>query len=199
MCKIHPEDESLIVLASNENKSDAFWMKCFGFLALPCCCIGLSCFGISSISKDFAEKYANIVKFYGGIEKCNLIKKKVDIEIDLFNRSVMDIRNSEPNLHIDPNVTLFDLIRQNNKQLSEITTRLMYFKYITSKEYATTLWNRYLELGGNSNLIIYGLIEYLLTFNSSTSKMMEVFIHNVCSNTPLRVEVLLAKKNVLVD
>lgn len=199
MCRIHPENESLIVQASCENKSDAFWMKVFGFVAMPCCCIGLSCFGVSSISQAFAERYAYIVKFYGGVNHCNLIKNKVDKEIDIFNRSILDVRcSNNPNLHIDPNITLLDIIRTCNTHLDDILRHVCFTNYITNKDYSVAVWEKYVELGGNSNVIIYGLIEYLLTFNCSTSKKMEVFVNNLTTNTSLRVEILLAKKNALL-
>lgn len=198
MCKIHPENESLVVQASRENKSDAFWMKVFGFVAMPCCCIGLSCFGVSSISQAFAERYANIVKFYGGENNCNVIKNKIDKEIDIFNRSIIEVRClNNPNLHIDPNITLLDIIKTSNTHLDNIIRQVCFTRYITNKDYSVAVWNKYVELGGNSNVVIYGLIEYLLTFNSSTSRMMEDFLNKLTSNTSLRVEILIAKHKAI--
>lgn len=192
--------KSLIVQALEDNRSDANWMKCFGILSLPCCCIGLSCIGISTLSTNFANKYESVIKLYGGREICDLIKIKVDNEIDLFKKAIVQVHLSPLNedIRCDPNITLLDIVRLHNKRFDDIT-KLVFLSYNrhTSKEYNALILDKYIRLGGNIHVIVFGFIEYLLTMHNPTSKVMEAYLHNMSSNTSLRLEILLAKEKAM--
>ena len=58
--------------------------------------------------------------------------------------------------------------------------------------YHQSVWNSYIEKGGDQSVVIYGFVELLLETKAPTSLIMKTYILNILNNISLKNEMLKA-------
>ena len=175
----------------------------YGCLCMPCCCLGCSFLILKKIPQEYNNNYRKIVEFYGDRHSCNRLRSLINIELQIFRKSVTQVNDTiDPNL-IFSDISIIDIILRNNIKINKI------FKGINSSfdltnnlkqinnEYSVAIWNEYLKNNGNYHIIIYGIIEYLSGIYSEVSEITNSFMENIISDTTLRSEILSHKTFIL--
>lgn len=190
---------SRIELASRKNKKDSILLKILGVLCVPCCCAGCICMALSTEVTTYAQLYARLIDFYGGIVLARQMATRVRKQIQIFEEAVRHVNNtSDPKtLSIDPQLTLFDLIRYYNTRFNEvcksasaggILEAIQDLQRNSKRAYHSAVYNTFIQMGGNPDDVIYGFIELLLETADPTSTFAIGYVKQILTNTSLKNE-----------
>jgi hypothetical protein len=145
-------------------------MKCLGWTCIPCCCVGCACLSISEgMSVLFANAEA-VVRFYGGRDAMIKVAEDVRHENCLFLQALENVRKKGVSMY---RLSLLECIQLADDKGVDLGRALssasaMDFGRIFGGPsqgtitYAQAVFHEYVELGGNTARIVYGLPEYML-------------------------------------
>lgn len=210
MTRVSPTDKlpkSLIEIAASKNKSNAIWLKISGWLCIPCCCAGATCLAMYPYINEFAILYKRLIEFYGGVIPTRVVAQKIFVQKELFTQAVIAVNNFCEPFIIDPKMNLLDLVKEFHPKFKVLLNDeiLNTFLQITRngqshKDYKKLVWTKYIELGGNSNIFIYGFIEYIIGEIDPTSDRAKKYIIMLLNNNAFRAEIEeIGKTHVFVD
>lgn len=195
---------SRIELASKKGRKDSFVLKFLGYLCIPCCCAGCICLGLATEVSAAAQLYVQLIEFYGGIVLARQMAARVRQQANIFRDAVIHVNNSTTSsLSIDPNLTLLDLVRYYNPRFNETCRRSSCLAILDTiqdmqknrnKAYYSSVWNTFIEMGGNPNTVIYGFIELILETSDPTSTNATNYAKQILTNISLRNEIEQANK-----
>ena len=188
MAKVLPRNNgSYLVNSYKETRKALFWAKFWGWLCIPCCCMGCICLAPATVMSSMLEDLAKLIKIYTP-EKLKEVAKDIDIEQDLFIQAcnVVNVKATK----VFPNIKLMDCLCLIDKKLESMldyySSSFDYFGNKAEKDaYMTLVYNTYIELGGNVNVIVFGYPEYMARFNDPTSDKMMVIFHKLTTKTQL--------------
>lgn len=159
------ENASRIVVLYKIYKMSLFMTRCFGVLTLPCCFLGMICLALNEDDKRDMKYLFKIVDMYG-VEVLNKLAPLVAKEHELFLRACREV-NEGGGVTIYPNVTLLDALRVGMPSVGGVLCILdssglgRYGGGKDKEEYLGLVYKRYIELGGNIGMVVYGLPEYV--------------------------------------
>jgi hypothetical protein len=184
--KIYPEG-SYLLRFSKEFKSNIFWGKFWGWMCMPVCCMGCICLLPAKIFEALIEDIQKIIKIYTPHGLTNLARRISD-EQSIFMEAC-NIVNSKTQ-YIFPDVNLVDVICVMRPNLKSMLSMLYVYDILgmnkQSKDaYLSQIYQEYTAKGGNENVIIYGLPEYLSRFNDPTCDKMLNLFKKLASETQL--------------
>jgi hypothetical protein len=114
-------------------------------------------------------------------------------EIEIFSKAVIKVNNMTTVI-IDPNLSLLELVKDNVPKfktvlVSEISCIIFNNKSEIYKEYYKNVWESYLELGGDSKVVIHGYIELLLQKGLEPTSMTALtHVDKILNNLSLQNE-----------
>ena len=181
---------SYIELAAKSTKSTNFWLKFWGYLCIPACCVGCVCLGVSLEIGEIALLYSKLVDFYGGVIIARQMANRIRIQKQIFKEAVIHVNNTFEN--IDPNLTIFDLVRKYNHRFNAVfaqdTLESMFNSSAHYTAYYKAVWDTFIEMQGNPNTVIYGFIECILENVDPTSLKAIYYAKLIINNISLRNE-----------
>ena len=183
---------SRIVQELQAAKKNAFLTKLSGWLCVPFCCIGCACLLVAEIPAKFVEQCNALIDFYDGEKRLGVLAVKIKKEQSLFREAVTQANSVISPELIDPNITLFDVIRDMNPRINSLCMKDIYFgiSKIKNLTYSQEIWRTYQQNGGNYHVVMYGIIEYMFMVYHVDSNKVADYITKVLSDTSFRVEVL---------
>lgn len=184
---------SCIIGTRNVHAKQTFLLKLSGWLCVPCFCSGCVCLAISSATEDIRSKYDAVIKFYGGEKIVVNIAEKVKVQTLIFRHAVTEVNKVVNPRNIVADIDMFMMCKDMCPLFKAVSvTTLHSFISVANKSesYVVNVWNKYLELGGNYHIVIYGIIEYLCTVADPTSIYVTKYVDLLIKDTAFRSEVL---------
>lgn len=189
MCSVHPNvPESAIVATAKSQAKTTFWLKFFGWLCVPMCCLGFACIGSAMLTEEIKDKFNKLIDFYGGINHVRMIAVRVRIEANLFRRAVTKVNKEVSPRIIISDINLVTVIKDMVPTFKAVCPRSFDGEHNTN--YSKAIWDAYLEMGGNYHAVIYGLVEYMCTISDPTSINVDSYVQLLIKDSSLRAEVL---------
>ena len=131
-------------------------------------------------------KYKAIVEFYGGRQNlCNL-NASIKKELQLFDEALANE---------DIFMTILDVIQDMDPRFCTCCDYSLNMSHGKNIVFSTFIWEKYLRLGGNYHVIIYGLFEYLCMFHEPTSKYICGFLEMMLVRNSVLKKEILSHKN----
>ena len=196
---------SIIVKTSFILQKRLFWLKFWGVLCMPLCCIGLSCVMIREVILNFGPKFKKIIAIYGGETNLEILTERIKRELRLFNESVRFANLVVDATCINQNITITDVIfymfPEVKKNLSIDSNQIYIENEAYSKNedrqrmYNEQIWERYMKLGGCYHVIVYGYIEYMCMNTDPLSTNIEIIIDKFLTDSKLSTECLSHKSD----
>ena len=181
---------SLLELAAKSSGSTSFWLKFWGYLGIPVCCLGCVCLGASLEITEISSLYSKLVDFYGGVIMTRQMANRVQIQKKIFRDAVIHVNSTFE--HIDPNLTIFNLVRKFNHRFNAVfaqdTLEYIFKSKTDYTAYYKAVWDTFIEMEGNPNTIIYGFIECIIDHVDPTSMTAIYYVKLILNNISLRNE-----------
>ena len=183
--KIYPEG-SYLLRFSKELRKNLFWGNFWGWLCMPVCCMGCICLLPAKIYEVLVEDIKKIIKIYtpDGLSR---LSRKISIEHTLFLEACVIVNATSGNIF--PDVNLVDVLCVVNSNLKTMLSMFYLFELGFNKknkdEYLLKIYQEYTAKGGNENVIIYGLPEYLARFYDPTCDKMLTLFNKIARETQL--------------
>ena len=158
------KQETSKILKDLENVLFLAWFSC----VLPC----IPCIGNNFTYMRRLPMLKRIVEFYGGKGKLRAVAERVRRERALFQQAVRDEAEVKPFVNMF-DVSLIELVtRFNNPRLRALcppNNGLFHIgpnqpgfckvEFLTRETYLERLWTRFKKLGGNADVVAYGIVE----------------------------------------
>ena len=189
MAKILPRSNgSYLVNSYNETRKALFWAKFWGWICVPCCCIGCMCLAPATILSGMIDDLSAIIKIYTS-DKLKTISRDIDYEQDIFIQACNNVNAIA--LSVFPNIQLIDCMCVVDKKLgSMLEYKANFDLFISSNKsekdaYMIKVFTEYVKLEGNTKVIIYGYPEYMARIYDPTSDLMTNIFRKLSSKTQL--------------
>jgi hypothetical protein len=142
------------------------------------------------------KMYAQVIDTYGGKRKCKILGIRVQQELDIFRAAVTMVNNTCDPTIIHSDVQLLDVICQANPRIGKIIQDSSSYSVCNkskNEDYLNQIWTIYTKQGGNFNLVVYGLIEYLCRMYDPTCDYVQTYLQKFTSDSALRTVCLSCK------
>lgn len=176
------ESSALLIAMKSVQNVYLRWMT-IGWLCVPICFLGCYCVTFADTPRSFYIKYKALVAFYGGRQNMINLNKRIQMELQIFARA----------LGGDEGITLLDVIQDMNPRFRTCCDYSLLSQMFQNRNtvFSGIVWDKYISLGGNYHVIIYGLFEYLCMFNEPTSEYVDGFLEMfLIRNSVLKAEIL---------
>lgn len=192
---------STILKAYANIKYSSWWLWSIGCICIPCCCAGTACLLLAEEISKFKILFPKVIEIYGGKKNCKILGERIRTELNIFCKALTIINSSCSPIIIKTNTTLLEVIchvfPNTGNIITDVSkTGIAFLDQKTEKhnEYFNKLWETYTALGGNYQIVVYGIIEYLCQTNEPTSDYVEQYLQEFTSYSALRAECLSYKK-----
>lgn len=184
---------SVVVETIKVNSRRAVGLNIAGVCCVPACCIGVTCLATAQIIAPIVEDYKDVCASYGGEANMHSIGERIRRQTTIFRAAVNQINKTcDPEI-IDTNICLLDVISDMNPRTGQIInnsnypgSRLLGIMKKKNDGYTNQIWNTYKEMGGDHQIVVYGLIEYLCQNFDPTSQYVMNLVQKFNRDSPLR-------------
>ena len=146
--------------------------KVTGCLCLPACCLGISCLGISFAMEDVDAKPLKYIIDLYTIPILDKLRHMIDFEEYLLNK-----------VPRQQAVTVLDVVSVYDHDIRDLLVEFGLIKPNNNNDYMNNIYQDYIRIGGNPNVIIYGLPEYLCKLYDCDDMIFEEFMTYKMYNT----------------
>ena len=176
-------------------------LQLFGWLCMPCCCVGAACLAPATQLAAIKDKYAKVVALYGGAAECKRLAALVIAQLNVFRKAVTEVNGSCDPLVIKADLMLHEVIAHVHPRIGKLirdsntlTGRLMSIQQATDTrlkdQYLINVYEAYTRLGGDYRVIVYGYPEYVARMYEPTCSIVEAYLDSFTKDTSFRAECL---------
>jgi hypothetical protein len=189
-------DKSLLGLTVEISRKECNTMRTIGIVCLPFFCMGFGCIYSSIMVSEISNKYEKLLRMYGGPNAFLGVAQLVRRESAIFRKAVeaMDA------MIVEPGLDLFELVKHGNVHFRALlcgaNISIADIWSHANSAYRDAVWNEYLRLGGDAEVIMHGFIEYLLESVDPTSETACRYVDMLLHNDGLWAEVEAAGRRI---
>lgn len=188
---------SVVVSAQRACARNHILLNVLGGCCMPLCSVGITCCVVGSTFKSFSKNYKHLIGMYGGKLNMHRIATMIRQEMEIFKQAVAKVNMTVNPVFIVGDTTILDMVLYAEPVFSAayMPHHLMntVSRCSSNSTYCNVLLTEYLSLGGNYNVIIYGLVEYLCMLYDPTCTVVENVLVHAVGDTVLHVEMMAHK------
>lgn len=155
---------SRIVEFYDENRKYIMTSKLLGWICRPFCCLGMICLSNANDKEKYTKYINKVVEMYTRDVLISLAPKVIN-EHKIFLKACNEVNtlSIKEGRKIYPYINLIDVISVAMPIMGCVLKDIAFWCLDKNEkeEYLLKIYKKYIELGGNTSIVVYGLPEYI--------------------------------------